>query len=209
MIVAIDGLAGSGKGTLARKLSVFLGVPHLDSGKLYRSVAITADDLGIGPDQTVELGPIIERLGASDLDNPRLSSGRAGALAAKYSKIPAVRAKILNVIRDFARRPDGCVVDGRDIGTVVLPNADLKLYLTARPEVRAQRRVSELRSMGHEISFETIFEELKERDHADMERKISPLLPAPDAFCLDTSNLDADGAFKAALQLVEQKQLKS
>jgi cytidylate kinase len=195
MIVAIDGPAGSGKGTLARKLSIFLGVPHLDSGKLYRYVALVADDLRIDP--------VIENLGTSDLDNPRLSSGRAGVLAAKYSKSPAVREKVTNLIREFSMKSHGCVVDGRDIGTIVLPNADLKLYVTASPETRARRRVAELHSIGHEASLEVILVELLERDRADMERKIAPLLPAPDAHLLDTTHLDIDAAFRAAVDIVE------
>jgi CMP/dCMP kinase len=203
MIVAIDGLAGSGKGTLARKLSIHLHVPHLDSGKLYRYVALLGHDLQVQPSEIDKVGLLVSDLAISDLDNPRLSSGLAGALAAKYSPIPAVREKISGLIRDFAEHSKGAVIDGRDIGTVVLPHADVKLYVTASPEVRAMRRVAELRAIGHEASFDKIFEELKERDRADIEREISPLKPARDAHVLDTTRLDVDATFAAAVAVVE------
>jgi len=208
MIVAIDGLAGSGKGTLARKLAIHLRLPHLDSGKLYRQVALLADDLGIDPSQTERLAALLEKLDVSDLDNPRLSSGRAGALAARYSKLSLVRDKISSLIRNFPRSGGG-VVDGRDIGTVVLPDANIKLYITASPEVRAQRRVAELRAIGHEVSFNSILDDLVERDRADIERTIAPLRPASDAHLLDTTHLSVDATFNAALAIIEAAELSS
>jgi cytidylate kinase len=203
MIIAIDGPAGSGKGTLGRKLAVYLELPFLDSGKLYRYVALVANDLNVDPNDNAGIERVLEEMSAERLDNPRLSSGIAGVLAAKYSKVPQVRDAITDAIRTFANRSEGAVIDGRDIGTVVLPSADVKLYVTAAPEVRACRRHRELISAGHTATYENILAEINSRDRADIERPVAPLKPAQDAYVLDTTHLGIDEAFSVALRVVE------
>ncbi len=206
MIIAIDGPAGSGKGTLARKLAIHFKLPHLDSGKPYRYVALTADELGLEPTQNERLTTIVRNISTAVLDNPRLSSGRAGTLAAKYSKAKTVRDQITQFIRNFASGQGGAVVDGRDIGTVVLPKANIKLFVTASPEIRARRRFAELSSIGHEADYDSILKDLRDRDRADMERKIAPLVPAGDAHLLDTTDLNIEATFDAAIAIVKAAQ---
>ncbi|HHL43379.1 MAG TPA: (d)CMP kinase [Hellea balneolensis] len=206
-IIAIDGTFASGKGTLGKKLAKHYGYAYLDTGKLYRAVAHQAlqDNAGLG--DGASLGEIALNLDLGELDNPVLKSGPVGAAASKVAVHKQVRAALLSLQRDFANAPGpdykGAVLDGRDIGTVICPNADVKLYVDAAPEVRAKRRYEELRSYGEDVSFEDVLAQLKERDARDMGRKDAPLKPAANAHLLDTTNLAIEPAFEAAKAIVD------
>jgi cytidylate kinase len=217
IVIAIDGPAASGKGTLARRIAEHLGYAWLDTGLLYRAAAAAALDCGRDPaDPDVaaaaarELAARIGRDGAAILDDRRLREDSVAAGASKLSAVPAARDALLALQRDFARAPAiggaaaaGAVLDGRDIGTVVCPTADIKLFVTAAVAERARRRVKELQGRGHAAIYEAVLEDLIERDARDSRRAVSPLRPAPDALFLDTSALDADQALATALSMIE------
>ncbi len=214
MIIAIDGPAASGKGTLARRLASHLGLAYLDTGLLYRAVGTMARDRGIDP-----AGPGIAAaardLTADDLDDPRLRLDDAAEVASLAAALPEVRAALRDFQRDFARNPPdtasgpaaGAVLDGRDIGTQVCPDADAKLFVTAAVEVRAERRLKELRERGLEAIYGRVLRDMNERDRRDRERDVAPLTPADDAFVLDTSGLDADAAFAKALDFIQSRNI--
>lgn len=203
--IAIDGTFASGKGTLAKRLAVHYGLAYLDTGKLYRAVAKRVITASGNPDNAKDATKAAIALGESDIDkalsDPDLKSGPIGAAASKVAVHPPVRAALLDLQRDFAAK--GAVLDGRDIGTVICPDADVKLYVDAKPEIRAARRQAELMSYGEDISVETVLAQLMERDARDMGRKEAPLKPAEDAHFLDTSNLSVDEAFEAACRVIE------
>ncbi len=200
MIVALDGPAAAGKGTLAKALAAHFGLPHLDTGALYRAVASRVLRTGEAPEQAAASFRI------EDMDAPDLRSGAVGAHASKVAVVPAVRAALLEFQRNFARRPGGAVLDGRDIGTVVCPWPEtVKLYVTASPEARAKRRYNELLARGETPIYAAVFADLAERDRRDSERAAAPLKPAPDADVLDTSDLDPAAAFRMALGLIAAK----
>lgn len=200
MIVALDGPAAAGKGTLAKRLAAHFGLPHLDTGALYRAVASRTLRTGEAPETAAATFRI------EDMDAPDLRSGAVGAHASKVAVIPAVRAALLEFQRNFARRPGGAVLDGRDIGTVVCPWPEtVKIYVTASPEARARRRYNELLGRGETPIYAAVFADLAERDRRDSERAEAPLKPAPDADVLDTSDLDPDAAFRMALGLISAK----
>lgn len=210
VVIAIDGPAASGKGTLAERLARHFGYPHLESGRLYRAVAAKLLDTGetaANPDVAI---PVAQHLVESDLDHPNLYGEHTGLLASKVAAIPAVRDALLHFQRDFAAEPPGgaagVVIDGRDIGTVICPNARHKLFVTASPEIRADRRLKQLQQRGVEAIHSRVLQDILERDALDTQRTNSPLRQAPDARLLDTSELDADQAFAAALKLIEQNQ---
>jgi len=204
MIIAIDGPAGSGKGTLARKLAAHYGAFHLDSGKLYRLTALRAEGKHVDLNLPKQIEAIFSDLKPSDLDNPQLSTHMAGTLAAKYSPHPIIRKYVNEFIRKMARESAaGIVVDGRDIGTVVLPNADVKLFVTAEVTERARRRLREISGTGQEGTYDQILADLINRDKADTKRKIAPLRPATDAHLLDNTNLDIEGSVMAAVRLID------
>ena len=183
LIIAIDGTAASGKGTISRKIAQNYCVPHLDTGLLYRLVGYHVLQ-GIDPiDAANQLN--VKQAEVLDLKTLQVSNA-----ASEVAKNPTVRAKLLEFQRRFASKPGGAVLDGRDIGTVICPNADLKFYITACLEVRAQRRLSELLVLGHKISYESVLREIQERDERDANRKQSPLLPAEDANKIDTSDMN-------------------
>lgn len=199
MIVAVDGPAAAGKGTLARRLASHYGLAHLDTGLLYRAVGLRLlRDRG---DAGAEAA-VVARLTPSDLDDPELRTEAAAEAASRAAARPAVRAALFGYQRDFAARPPGgargVVVDGRDIGTVVLPYADVKLFVTASEEVRAHRRRAERTRAGAPVSIDGVRQAIRVRDRRDTERTAAPLRPAPDAFLLDTGELDIDGVFAAA-----------
>ena len=209
MIIAVDGPAAAGKGTLARRLAEHFGLAYLDTGALYRATAMRLLRAGAAVEAEIEAEAAAAAAAAIEPENlvdPTLRQEQTGALASRVSALPEVRAALLQYQRDFAARPpkgSGAVLDGRDIGTVVCPQADHKLFVTASAEERARRRVAELRERGEtDVDADQILAELKERDKRDAERQASPLKAAADAHLLDTTNLDMDAAFKAAKALI-------
>ncbi|HUH83830.1 MAG TPA: (d)CMP kinase [Stellaceae bacterium] len=209
MIIAIDGPAASGKGTLARRLAQHLGLAHLDTGRLYRAVALRVLTGGAEPADPASAEAAAEALTAADLKDPRLREERVAQASSVVAAVPAVRQALLAFQRDFARRPpggaQGAVLDGRDIGTVICPDAEAKLFVTATTEARARRRFEELRESGEPAIYKAVLQDMKVRDARDSDRRAAPLVPADDAFVLDTTALDADATFAAALDFVERK----
>jgi CMP/dCMP kinase len=203
MIIAIDGPAASGKGTLAKRLAVHFGLPHLDTGLLYRAVARTMVDRGLDLTDHEAATEVAATLDTGLLDDPRLRGAEMGDAASIVSAYQPVRDSLLEFQRQFAGQTTGAVLDGRDIGTVVCPLADVKLFITAAPEERARRRHLELLARDEVTEFTTILEEIRRRDERDANRASAPLKPADDAIILDTTRLDADAAFRRALELVE------
>jgi len=203
MIIAIDGPAASGKGTLGKRIAAYYGFAHLDTGKLYRAVA--RDTLALGKNPTDASAALIaaKALDLRTLADPFLIDGKLGEAASIVASHPAVRQALLAYQRAFARLKPGAVLDGRDIGTVICPDADVKLFVTAVPEERARRRYRELREAGNGISEAEVLADIRRRDERDKNRATAPLAQAQDAVLLDTTNLDIDAAFKAAIDLVD------
>ncbi len=200
MIIAVDGPAASGKGTLARRLAEHLGLVHLDTGRLYRAVALAVMRENGNPENQEDALKAAQTLDNLDLSDPELRTEAVGNAASLVARHQSVRKTLLDYQREVAAR--GAVLDGRDIGTVVCPEADHKLFVTANLEARAARRHAELVARVNRVSLTEIKAEMAERDRRDQERSISPLRPAPDAHLLDTTNLDIDSAFSTALALV-------
>ncbi len=202
MIVAVDGPAAAGKGTIARRLAQELGYAHLDTGALYRAVALRVLDAGIDPDDADAATAAASGITQKDMADPRIREDSTAKVASRVSAHPQVRAALLDLQRNFAAHPPGgargAVIEGRDIGTVVCPQAERKIFLDAGVEIRAERRFRELQSRGAKVTREEVLEDLRKRDEADRNRAVSPLVPAPDAYLLDTSNLDIDSASAAA-----------
>jgi len=196
--IAIDGPAAAGKGTISKAVAAALGYAHLDTGLLYRAVGAKTL-LGIAPMQAAV------ELTSEDLQADGLRSANAAQAASKVAVIPEVRAALLDFQRAFAGRQGGAVLDGRDIGTVICPDAEVKLFVTASPEVRAKRRWLELQQSDPAANFDAVLADVKERDHRDMHRADAPLRPAEDAVVIDTSDLDIDEAVQAALRVIESK----
>jgi CMP/dCMP kinase len=205
MIIAIDGPAASGKGTLGKRLSDHFGFAHLDTGLLYRAVALVLLDQGADLTDEEAAHDVALNLDVTHLDDPRLRGAEMGEAASVISAFQPVRDALLAFQRQFAEQPPGAVLDGRDIGTVVCPHADVKLFITATPEERARRRHLELVKRGENTEYEIILKDIRRRDERDMNRSTAPLKPAADAITLDTTHLDADEAFQAALDLVRGK----
>jgi len=209
IVIAVDGTAASGKGTLAKLLAKHFAFAHLDSGSLYRLVALAVLEAKGDPAKESDAVAAAHALDLSRAGDPAIRSDIVGKTASQVSAYPGVRAALFQFQRDFAARPlgesRGAVIDGRDIGTVICPDATAKLFVDARAEIRANRRWRELQALGIERAERHILEELIARDHADRNRPISPMKPAPDAALLDTSDLDIDAAFAAALALVKPK----
>jgi len=204
MIIAIDGPAGSGKGTLAKRLAGHFGLPHLDTGLLYRAVALALIDAGLPLTDGSAAARIATSLDASHLDDPRLKGREMGDAASVVSAYQPVRNALLDLQRRFAAQPGGAVLDGRDIGTIICPHAHAKLFVTATPEERARRRHLELLSRNEPAEFEVILADIRRRDERDTTRSAAPLRPADDAVVLDTTTLDAEAAFRAALEIVQR-----
>jgi len=205
MIIAIDGPAASGKGTLGRRIAEYFGLAHLDTGLLYRAVArdvlargASLEDEGAAVDCARTLDP-------ESLTDPGLRQAGIGEAASIVARIQSVRTALLDFQREFARRPPGAVLDGRDIGTVVCPDADVKIFVTALPEVRARRRHLERMSQGDDVTYEEILNLIRQRDARDANRANAPMRPAEDAILLDTTNLDIEAAFDAAVGLIKRK----
>jgi cytidylate kinase len=208
MIIAVDGPAAAGKGTLARALAAHFGFHFLDTGSLYRMVALAVLSRGEDPRD-----PESATMAAAALD-PKFWKAEAlrdetvGQAASIVAAIPSVRAALLELQRSFAARKPGAVLDGRDIGTVVCPDAEAKIFVTASPEVRARRRTSELAERGETIAYEAVLADIHERDARDRSRSFAPLVPAGDAYVLDTTKLDIDAAVAAAIRYVESRVAK-
>ena len=213
MIIAVDGPSAAGKGTLARALAERLGFAHLDSGLLYRAVAAALAVAEDDPGFTAAARRAAEALSAADLRRPGLRGERIGHLASKVAAIPEVRTALLAFQRDFAGSPPGgapgAVLDGRDIGTVVCPDADLKIFVTASPEERALRRHKELRERGEESIYARVLQDIETRDARDSERAVAPLRAAEDAIVLDTTELDSEAALAAAMDIVAAKRRRN
>lgn len=205
VVIAVDGPLASGKGTIARALGARFGVPHLDTGALYRAVAVAMIEKGLPPEDADAAEAAARTLDVSAIDESKIRTAGAGVAASVVSAHPKVRAALLDVQRSFASQPGGAVLDGRDIGTVICPNADVKLFVTADEESRAWRRRAELVNRGEEISFEQVLGQLRQRDARDASRADAPMLKADDALELDTSVMSVDEAVRAAIRLVEQK----
>ncbi len=209
MIIAVDGPAASGKGTLARRLAKHYGLAHLDSGLLYRATALQVLLAGGNPADPKDAVAGAQRVRPDQLADQRLKEERIAEAASLVAAIPAVRATLLAFQREFTRNPPGgakgAVLDGRDIGTVVCPDAAAKLFVTASLEARAMRRFKELQAGGAPAIYQRVLQDMKLRDARDQERKIAPLVRAADAFELDTTALDADAAFDAAVRFVTRQ----
>ena len=203
MIIAIDGTLASGKGTIARRLALHYRLPHPYPGLLYRATGLAALKRGVSLDDEAALAALASGLDWARLDDPHLRSGEVGAAASKIAIFPKVRAALLQTQRDFALQPGGAVLDGRDIGTVVCPGADIKLWIDAAIDVRAGRRWRELRDQGNPLSFEDMLDQLRERDARDRSRSEAPMQRAADARLIDTTDLTIDAAVDKAVEVVE------
>jgi cytidylate kinase len=203
MIIAIDGPAASGKGTLGKKLAAHYGLRHLDTGLLYRAVAEALLDAGTPPDDAAAAVTAAKALDPAKFDEAALKTPAVGEAASIVSAISGVRAALLAFQRDFAAKSPGAVLDGRDIGTVICPDADVKIFVTATPEVRAARRAAEYRSQGRQIDDATVLADIRQRDDRDRNRAAAPLRQAPDAHLLDTTNMAISTAIRAAIDIVE------
>jgi cytidylate kinase len=204
MIIAIDGPAASGKGTLAKKLAAHYGFRHLDTGLLYRAVALAVLSAGHKPTERDKAIAAAKTIDPATFDETALKRYDVGEAASVVSAVPEVRAALFDLQQNFAKAPPGAVLDGRDIGTVICPNAEVKIFVTASPEVRAYRRTMELRGRGENADEKAVLADILARDERDRSRSAAPLVQAADAHLLDTSALDIDGSFKAALALVEK-----
>ena len=203
MIIAIDGPAASGKGTLGKRLAAHYGLRHLDTGLIYRAVAKALLDAGHSPANRARAVAAAEAIDPSRFDEPALKSQAVGEAASLVSAVPEVRKAVLAFQRDFGRTPPGAVLDGRDIGTVVFPDADVKIFVTATADVRAHRRAVELRETGNRVDEAEVLADIQRRDERDTKRAVAPLKPAREAHLLDTTHLDIDAAFRAAIDIVE------
>jgi cytidylate kinase len=203
MIIAIDGPAASGKGTIARQIASVYGLHHLDTGLLYRAVAKAMLDAGYPPDDAEHAIDMAVRLDPGKYEENALKLQPITEAASVVAAIPQVRQALINYQREFATRPPGAVLDGRDIGTVIAPGADVKLFVVASPEVRAARRLLELRARGESADEREVLADLLRRDERDSRRTAAPLKAAPDAHLLDTTHLGIDAAFRAAVDIIE------
>ncbi len=204
MIIAIDGTAAAGKSTLARRIAHRYGLPHLDTGSLYRAVARDIITAGQALTDVAAAAAAARRLDPATLSDPNLRIKGYGEAASVVAALPEVRVELLSFQRDFASHADGAVVEGRDIGTVVCPDAHVKIFVTASAQSRARRRYIELTGYGVETTEATVLREIEDRDRRDRERAVSPLRPAEDALLLDTTELDIEKAFAAALELIDK-----
>jgi cytidylate kinase len=212
-VVAIDGPAASGKGTLARRLAARFGLAHLDTGKLYRATARLVLEAAADPADPVAAAAAARRVDPASLADPLLLREAVAQASSVVAAIPAVRAALLEFQRDFAARPPaapkgsrprGAILDGRDIGTAVCPEATVKLFVSASPEARARRRLKELRQRGATAIYGDVLQDMKERDARDSERRVAPLAAAPDAVTIDTTGLDAGQVFELASEIIER-----
>jgi cytidylate kinase len=204
LIIAIDGPAASGKGTLGKKLAAHFGLRHLDTGLLYRAVAKMLMDAGQPTDDVGRAEAAAQSLDLTCFDEVALKDRGVGEAASIVSAIPEVRAALVLFQRQFAATPPGAVMDGRDIGTVICPHAPVKIFVTATPEVRARRRAKEFALQGQAVDEAKVLADILQRDERDTTRAVAPMKQAPDAYLLDTTHMDVDAAFRAAVELVER-----
>jgi cytidylate kinase len=203
MIIAIDGPAASGKGTLGKRLAAHYHYRHLDTGLIYRAVARAMLDAGADLGDEARAAALAAELDPAAFGDPVLKSQSVGEAASVVSAHRAVREALLTFQRNFAAGPPGAVLDGRDIGTVICPDADVKIFVVADPEVRARRRTLEMRARGEEADEAAVLADILKRDERDRNRAAAPLKPAPDAYLLDNSHLDIEGGVRAAIDIVE------
>ena len=201
MIIAVDGPAASGKGTIAKALARHFGLPHMDTGLLYRATALNLLSMGLDPESEFAAARATD-ISQIDFADPELKSETVGGIASRISAYPLVREALLERQRRFAAQDGGAVLDGRDIGTVIAPEADVKLFVTASPEVRAERRLGELRRLGLDVHYPDVLADIRARDERDRNRAAAPLLPAADAEILDTSAMSVEAAIDRAIALV-------
>ena len=204
VVIAVDGPAASGKGTIARALAKHFGLPHMDTGLLYRAVALNLWRWGGDPGNEFEALRACNELNLNP-DDPELRSEPVSKIASIISAYPSVRSALLKRQRDFAEQDAGAVLDGRDIGTVIAPDADVKLFVTASPEVRAKRRLKELDLRGMTAHFDDVLADIRARDQRDSSRAAAPLHPATDAILLDSSHLDVEQSIAEAIRLSEER----
>jgi cytidylate kinase len=202
-VIAVDGPAASGKGTIATRLGALFGLAVLDTGLLYRAVGVLTERAGQSPDDAEAAGAVAARLAAEQLDDPALRTRAAGELASRVAVHRTVRDALLDFQRAFARQEGGAVLDGRDIGTVICPGAPAKLYVTATPEVRAERRWKQLKGQGEDVAYEDVLADIRRRDARDGARDAAPMTQAPDATLLDTTEMTIEQAADAARRIVE------
>jgi len=204
MIIAVDGPAASGKGTIAKALARHFGLPHMDTGLLYRAVALNLLEMGCDPDSEFSAARACD-IAQIDFDDPQLKSEAVGGIASRISAYPMVREHLLERQRLFASQAGGAVLDGRDIGTVIAPDAEAKLFVTASAEVRARRRCEELQRLGLNVHYDDVLADIHARDERDSARAAAPLMPADDAVIIDTSALGVEEAIAAALAAVRER----
>ena len=208
MIIAIDGPAASGKGTIARRLAAHYRLPHLDTGLLYRATAASLLQADKALSDVEAAVAAARGLGLTEFDEETLRGARMGEAASVVAAMPEVRAALIKAQRDFAARPSGAVLDGRDIGTVICPGAEVKIFVSASPAARAQRRALELMRRGEKIDYAAVLADIERRDARDAERADAPMRPAPDAVSLDTTRLDVESAFARAVEIVESRRAR-
>ncbi|UFZ02091.1 (d)CMP kinase [Bradyrhizobium ontarionense] len=203
MIIAIDGPAASGKGTLAKRLAAHYGLRHLDTGVIYRAVAHALLNAGTELTDEAQAAEVALTLDPATFDDPALKSQAVGSAASVVSALPRVREALVSFQRQFARQPPGAVLDGRDIGTVICPDAQVKIYVVADPGIRAHRRTLEALSRGEPADEAAVLADILARDARDQNRPVAPLKQAPDAYLLDNSHLDIESGVRAAIDIVE------
>lgn len=204
MIIAIDGPAAAGKGTLAKRIAAALHLPYLDTGILYRATAKRVLEAGGDPADVTQALQAAQNLGATDLARQDLRDAATSKAASQVASIAAVRQALLDFQRHFGSK-NGAVLDGRDIGTIIFPQADIKLFVTASVEARAQRRYQEFLARGEAVALDDVIADVQARDEADRTRAAAPLMMAVDAALIDTTEMDADAAFARALELIREK----
>ncbi len=204
MIIAVDGPAASGKGTIARALAAHFGLPHMDTGLLYRAAALNLLGMGGDPESEFAAARACD-LSQIDFADPELKSETVGGIASRISTYPLVREALIERQRRFASQTPGAVLDGRDIGTIIAPQAEVKLFVTATAEARAQRRLTELKRLGLDVHYPDVLADIRARDERDMHRAAAPLRPAADAETIDTSEMSAEEAKAAAIMAAERR----
>jgi cytidylate kinase len=206
LIIAVDGPAASGKGTLARRLARHYGLTHLDTGAIYRSIALSVLRSGGDPHDGADALAAARSFGQAMFGDAELRTEPVSRAASIVAAHPGVRAEVIGIQRQIAHAPPGAVIDGRDIGTVVCPEAEIKFYVTASPQERARRRTREFEARGEAADFAAILHEIRKRDERDRTRPVAPMKPAPGAHLLDTTSLDIEAAFQAARRIIDGRQ---